>query len=114
MLIIENTTEFALQTRSAVAVGKFDGIHLGHRKLLHKILEQKEKGLTAVVFTFDTSASAFFGGEEKDLSTKEEKRMVFGQMGVDVLIEFPLNQETAATEPEVFVQRYLAKQMKTA
>ena len=66
MLIIENTTEFALQTRSAVAVGKFDGIHLGHRKLLHKILEQKKEGLTSVVFTFDTSAAAFFGGGGKE------------------------------------------------
>lgn len=114
MLIIENTTEFALQTSSAVAVGKFDGIHLGHRKLLGKILEQKKEGLTAVVFTFDTSAAAFFGGEEKELSTREEKREVFGQMGVDVLIEFPLNRETAATEPEMFVERYLARQMRTA
>lgn len=114
MLIIENTTEFALEHKSAVAVGKFDGIHLGHRKLLGKILEQKEKGLTAVVFTFDSSACAFFGGEEKELSTREEKRAAFAQMGVDVLIEFPLNQETAATEPEVFVRRYLAGQMHTA
>lgn len=114
MVIIENTTEFALEHKSAVAIGKFDGIHLGHRKLLGKILEQKEKGLAAVVFTFDTSAGAFFGGEEKELSTREEKRAAFAQMGIDVLIEFPLNKETAATEPEEFVRRYLARQMQTA
>lgn len=114
MVIIENTTEFALEHKSAVAVDKFDGIHLGHRKLLGKILEQKEKGLAAVVFTFDTSAGAFFGGEEKELSTREEKRAAFAQMGIDVLIEFPLNKETAATEPEEFVRRYLARQMQTA
>lgn len=114
MVIIDNTTEFALQTKSAVAIGKFDGIHLGHRKLLGKILEQKKEGLAAVVFTFDTSVSAFFGGEDKDLSTREEKRAIFRQMGVDVLIEFPLNRETAATEPEVFVKQYLEKQMQTA
>lgn len=114
MLIIENSTEFSLQTKSAVAVGKFDGVHLGHRKLLDRILEQKKCGLAAVVFTFDTSAAAFFGGEDKELSTREEKRAVFEQLGVDVLIEFPLNQETAGTEPEEFVERYLAKQMQTA
>lgn len=114
MVIIENTTEFALEHKSAVAVGKFDGIHLGHRKLLGKILEQKEKGFAAVVFTFDTSAGAFFGGEEKELSTREEKRAAFARMGIDVLIEFPLNKETAATEPEEFVRRYLARQMQTA
>ena len=73
MLIVENTTEFTLQTKSAVALGKFDGIHLGHRKLLEKILEQKKEGLAAVVFTFDTSAAAFFGGEDKDLSTRAER-----------------------------------------
>lgn len=114
MLIIENTTEFTLKTRSAVALGKFDGIHLGHRKLLNRILEQKKEGLAAVVFTFDTSASAFFGGEEKDLSTREEKRTAFENMGVDVLIEFPLNRETAATEPDLFIKQYLVKQMQMA
>ena len=66
------------------------------------------------MFTFDMSAAAFFGGEEKELTTREEKRRIFRQMGVDVLIEFPLNPETAATEPEEFVRRYLAEQMQAA
>ena len=114
MQIIERTTEFQLSGKSAVAVGKFDGVHIGHRKLIHKITEQKADGLAATVFTFDTSAAAFFGGEEKELTTAEEKRRIFKEMGVDVLIEFPLNRETAATGPEEFVRRYLAAQMKAA
>ncbi len=114
MKIIEKTTEFRLPGESAVAIGKFDGVHLGHRKLIHKITEQKEKGLIATVFTFDTSAAAFFGGEDKELTTLAEKRRIFEAMGVDVLIEFPLNRETAATEPQTFLSRYLAAQMKAA
>ncbi len=114
MQIIEQTTVFGLPGRSAVALGKFDGVHLGHRALIHKIMEQKRRGLLATVFTFDMSAAAFFGGEEKELTTREEKRRIFRQMGVDVLIEFPLNPETAATEPEEFVRRYLAEQMQAA
>ncbi len=114
MEIIEQTTDFRLQKRSAVALGKFDGVHLGHRELIRRVTEQKQAGLLAVVFTFDTSAAAFFGGEEKELTTKAEKRRIFEEMGVDVLIEFPLNRETAATEPEEFVHRYLAGQMQAA
>ena len=114
MRIIENTTEFQLENRSAVALGKFDGIHLGHRRLLDRVLEQKKQGLRTVVFTFDTSAASFFLGETKELSTRAEKRAVFSEMGIDVLIEFPLNKETAATEPPAFVTRYLAGQMRTA
>lgn len=114
MIIIENTTNFPLDGRSAVAIGKFDGIHLGHRKLLEKIIQQKEKGYLATVFTFDTSAAAFFGGDDKELTTREEKRRLFARMGMDVLIEFPLNQETAATPPDVFVEEYIIRQMKAA
>ncbi len=114
MRIIENTTEFHLENKSAVALGKFDGIHLGHRRLLERVLEQKSQGLRTVVFTFDTSAASFFGGETKELSTREEKRAVFSRLGIDVLIEFPLNRGTAATEPAEFVARYLAEQMQTA
>lgn len=114
MQIIEQTTEFWLSGPSAVAIGKFDGVHLGHRKLIHKIIEQKKKNLFATVFTFDTLAATFFGSEEKELTTITEKRQIFKEMGVDVLIEFPLNRETAATEPEEFLHRYLAEQMQTA
>ncbi len=114
MQIIEKTTMFQLNQKSAVAIGKFDGVHLGHQALLRKIIVQKERGLLATVFTFDASASAFFGGEGKELTTKKEKRQIFEQMGVDVLIEFPLNTVTAATEPEEFVRRFLVNQMKAA
>lgn len=114
MHIIENKTQFNLQKKSAVALGKFDGIHLGHRKLLERVLEQKKQGLSTVVFTFDTSAASFFDGDEMVLSTREEKRSAFARLGIDVLIEFPLNRETAATEPEEFVSRYLVGQMQTA
>lgn len=114
MQIIEKTTQFRLSGPSAVAIGKFDGVHLGHRELIRKITEQKKENCLATVFTFDTSAAAFFGREEKELTTIAEKRHIFEEMGVDILIEFPLNRETAATEPEEFVRRYLAAQMRAA
>lgn len=114
MQIIERTTEFRLPGSSAVAIGKFDGVHLGHRKLIEKIIEQKNKNRLATVFTFDTSAAAFFGQDEKGLTTIDEKRRIFEKMGIDVLIEFPLNSVTAATEPEEFVQKYLTAQMRAA
>ncbi len=111
MKIIEGTTDFVLPEKSAVAIGKFDGIHLGHQKLLSQLLLQKKQGLLATVFTFDIQAAAFFGGEEKELTTKEEKRAAFAALGIDVLIEFPLNKETAATAPEAFVECWLAERM---
>lgn len=115
MQIIERETAFQLHKPSAVAIGKFDGIHRGHQSLLRHVLDQKEKGLQAVVFTFDPSPAVFFSGAElPELTTKNEKHKLFSELGIDVLIEFPLNHETAATEPERFIEEILAGQMKTA
>ncbi len=44
----------------------------------------------------------------------EEKRAAFKKAGIDILIEFPLNKETAATEPERFVEEYLVGKLKAA
>lgn len=115
MQIIKETTEFMLPGKSAVAIGKFDGIHLGHQKLLEKITEQKKNGLLAVVFTFSPAPEAFFSGKEtKGLMSIEEKRAAFKKAGIDILIEFPLNKETAATEPERFVEEYLVSKLQAA
>lgn len=112
MQIIHDTTEFHIEEKTAVAIGKFDGIHKGHEKLLSCILKKKEEGMKATVFTFHPSASAFFGQVSgAELTTREEKRSHFEKLGIDILIEFPLNAETAATPPEDFVRSILVGKM---
>lgn len=115
MRIISGTCEFDTDRKSAVAIGKFDGLHCGHRLLLEKLLAAKDNGLQAVVFTFDPPPAAFFSGQPvKGLTTRDEKRRFFRQFGVDLLVEFPMNEMTAATPPETFLEDYLQKRLHTA
>ena len=110
MEILTGTADFHLSEETAVAIGKFDGVHIGHRRLLEEIIKQKEQGRKACVFTFDPPPSVFFGNpREKLLSTKEEKRELFAKLGTDILVEFPLREDTAAIEPERFVKELLYK-----
>ena len=115
MQIISNCTEFILAEKSAVAIGKFDGIHIGHKVLLMHLAEQKKRGLKTVIFTFDPPASSFFGkGGEGELTPLSEKRRFFESLGIDIVVEFPLNKETAAIPAELFVEKVLVKQINTA
>ena len=112
MIIIKDTTEFNIDAESAVTIGKFDGIHRGHRELIDRILEKKKDGLQSVVFTFDKSPLEFFSGKTvPGLTTVEEKRRIFEFLGIDVLVEFPLNKETAATDPERFIDDILISKL---
>lgn len=110
---IHGTTEFHIEGKTAVAIGKFDGIHLGHQRLLQEILEQKKAGLKACVFTFDPSPAVLFGfSDGRELMTLKEKREILEQMGVDILIEYPLNMESASIDPKEFVSKILVEQMQ--
>lgn len=113
MRIIRDTAEFQIEEETAAAIGKFDGIHKGHLALLSHILRKKKEGKRAVVFTFDPPASVFFGRNEKELTTLAEKRSFFERLGIDILIEFPLNAQTAAISAQDFIRRILACQMRT-
>lgn len=99
-------------TQSAVAIGKFDGVHRGHRKILRAITSEKEKGLCAVVFSFDPSPGVFFGAVEAgELVTGEEKRQMLEEAGVDYLVEFPFNRESAAIPAPVFLKDILCDKL---
>lgn len=84
---------------SAVALGKFDGIHRGHRKLVNKILEQKENGAQAVLVAI--------GGSAKSILTTQERIRLLEEMGVDVLVECPLNEHMRHMKAENFVREIL-------
>lgn len=113
MKIITRLDELNISEKTAVAIGKFDGIHLGHKKLLNYILDQKQDGLKATVFTFEPSPEEYFVGHPvKQLFTRNEKRKAFEEMGIDILVEFPLTAQTAATPPEDFVKTILVEDLK--
>lgn len=114
MEIISNTLDFELNIETAVALGKFDGLHMGHRRLLEEILEKKKEGLAACVLTFDPSPAVFFGfSDGKEITTREEKRELFRRLGIDFLVELPMNRETASMKPEYFVEEVLVNRLNT-
>lgn len=112
MKIIEKTTEFHIDEETAVAIGKFDGFHRGHQKLLATLRQQQEKGLKSVVFTFVPSPAAFFSGKPvRELSTLEEKRRIFEDAGVDYLIEYPFYRDVADMDPETYIKEVLVNRI---
>lgn len=99
--------DFSLQ-HTCVTIGKFDGVHLGHRLLLEKLSSQKQKtGQKSVVFTFDFHPGLFFGRSEALLYTVQEKRALLESCGVDVLIAYPFTKKTSAMEAEDFISDLL-------
>ncbi len=99
-------------SNTAIALGKFDGIHLGHQMLLSRMLEEKKKGRTTVVFTFGSNPfTVLSGGSQKVIYTAEEKAYYFSEFGVDVLLEYPFTKEFASISPEEFVRDCMVEQL---
>lgn len=93
---------------SAIVIGKFDGVHIGHAALLNELMRvtSADDGgmLQSVVFTFSPSPEYYFSeGRTGCLTTDAEKRRLFEKAGVDIVVEFPFNAETASMEPEDFI-----------
>jgi riboflavin kinase/FMN adenylyltransferase len=97
---------------TAVALGKFDGIHLGHQLLIDGLIREKQKGRQAVVFTFGSNPNAVLrGGSQKSIYTAKEKAMYFSRLGIDILLEYPFTKEFASIAPEEFVVSVLVHQL---
>ena len=115
MEIIRETTQFTLSGRTALSFGKFDGVHLGHRRLLNALAQKKKEGLKSVVFTFDISPLQLTrGGRVPVLTTREEKLRLFEQAGVDLVIEYPFTPEVMNTEAESFIENVVRKRLNPA
>ena len=56
MQYFAGTREFQIKEPTAVTIGKFDGLHRGHQKLLREVMRYREKGYKPAVFTFETAA----------------------------------------------------------
>lgn len=113
MNYITGKTSFGVMAPSAVSLGKFEGFHRGHQKLLQHILEQKKNGLEATIFTFASNPTRMLSGlSAQNILTNEERREMLAKAGVDNLLECPFVPEIAHMEPERFIEEVLVGQLK--
>lgn len=102
-------SDFELKNTS-VTLGKFDGIHLGHRALIEEV--KKGTDYQSVLFTFDFHPLNLFSEKEiKLIYTNEERKNLLSDYGISYLIDFPFGRETADMEADDFIEKVLYKKL---
>lgn len=96
--------------KTAVTIGKFDCLHLGHQSLFSTLIEvAKNESLLPTVVTFDRHPDHLLRPERAKLPIigKNQKHSLIGSFGAEVLVELEFNQGLASKTPEQFVKEIL-------
>lgn len=116
MLIVRNSPDFRLEVPTVVTIGTFDGVHLGHQKILNRLAEIKaQTGLRTLVLTFDPHPRKVLFPEQKDLkllTSVPERLELLKQMGVDVTVVYPFSLSFSETDSAFYIEDILLKQLQ--
>jgi len=102
---------------TAVVIGNFDGVHLGHRHVLTRAREvADERDLTLVAVTFDPHPMAVLRPEHapSSLTSVDTRAQLLGDSGADAVLVLPFDRDMAAWTPEEFVERVLVTTLHAA
>ena len=110
MIIFENLDEINNIEPTALALGNFDGVHLGHQALIQTMVEKaREKGLKAAVFTFSNHPRNLLPGKTPvlNITLEGQKSQIIESLGVDYLFNIEFTKEIMTMEPEDFIKKLL-------
>jgi len=99
---------------SVITVGTFDGIHLGHRKLIEKVLDISEsENLRSIVLTFDPHPRVVLNNDKNIslLTTLEEKNSLLESVNLDYLIIQEFSKEFSSLTPIEYVKTILVEKL---
>ncbi|MBR2548260.1 MAG: bifunctional riboflavin kinase/FAD synthetase [Eubacterium sp.] len=114
MEIIRSLDEIQNIGKTAVALGNFDGVHLGHQELIRETVEQAGRDdVKSAVFTFSNHPSGLIPGVKavKSILGDDRKAELIEEMGVDYLFDVPFTEELRDMEAEDFVKELLVERM---
>jgi riboflavin kinase/FMN adenylyltransferase len=103
MNVVRNVGELEPAQRAA-AIGTFDGVHLGHRRVIEAALDA---GLNGTVITFDPHPRLALGSQVELLCTLERRLELIAELGVPETVVVPFTLELARTPPEDFAEQIL-------
>ena len=116
MEYIQEVEQYTGTERCVVTLGKFDGVHKGHRKLISRVKEiARDHGWKTAVFTFQVSPQVCMGARRpKMLMTNEERREILRELDVDLLFECRFTEKIRSMEPEDFVREILLDRLRVS
>lgn len=101
---IQNCETLKLK-KSVVALGKFEGLHLGHMLLIDRVTEiSKDKGLTSVICSINLPG-------KEHINTTQERYSILENKGIDVVANCEFNREFASLTPEAFFEGILVDRL---
>ncbi|MDG1277202.1 MAG: bifunctional riboflavin kinase/FAD synthetase [Algoriphagus sp.] len=116
MKIYEGLADFPKLKNAVVTSGTFDGVHLGHQKILQRIREIAKSidGETVLITFWPHPRLVLFPNEHnlRLLSTFEEKTKLLRQFGVDHLVSIPFTKEFSELSSEEFIQNVLVDKIR--
>lgn len=111
MITIDNIGNSKIR-KSAVALGKFDGVHLGHQAIIRELKKKKDGDTKTVIITFSVSPEAVLSHKNlKYIMTDGEKQEYFEKSGIDYLIDLKLDTDFLRMEAEEFVRTCLVEKL---
>jgi riboflavin kinase/FMN adenylyltransferase len=97
---------------TAVTIGFFDGVHLGHQAVIRRTIEvARQRGLAPVAVTFDRHPREILtpGREPRLLTTMGRKARLVADLGMSAMVVLEFDQEFSTWTPEEFVSRVLVQ-----
>lgn len=111
MLVINDLRQIhKLEKQCVVALGTFDGLHVGHQDVINVARRQaRQRGHLLAVFTFQNHPLELICPERVPVAllTREEKYCLLEKLGVEVLIDLPFDKQLASLSPAEFLQKLL-------
>ena len=117
MQVFENILEYKPSRESIVTIGTFDGVHIGHRKIITDMVAKgKKENLLSILLTFFPHPRMVLQKDSniKMIDTINEKKKIFKKLGVEVLIIQPFTKDFSRMSAIKFTRDILVNSLKVS
>lgn len=105
----------ALNEDTAITLGTFDGLHIGHVKIIKQLVKDaKERNLKSVIYTFKNHPLSLNGSREtpSTIFKLDYKKRILEELGVDILVFLTFDEEQKSIDPNHFIEDILVNKLR--